>query len=139
MQNRGRPRLNERKNKMAWFYIFAAVLTEVSFVLAMKESHGFSKLLPTAFTIAVCMLNMYLLALSMRTLPAGVAYSILTGGGIVGVTLVGVLVYKDSVSVVKVIFFALIIVGMVGLRLTSEQSEKSPNSGTTQIADKQEH
>jgi quaternary ammonium compound-resistance protein SugE len=75
---------------MAWIYLFVAGLLEVVWAYFLKESNGFSRLAPSAVTIATMIASFGLLSMSMRTLPLGTAYAVWTGIGAVGTFAVGI-------------------------------------------------
>jgi quaternary ammonium compound-resistance protein SugE len=104
---------------MAWVYLVAAGFLEIIWAYAMKQSHGFTRVGPTAL-MAVAMVGSFgLLALAMRTLPLGTAYTIWTGIGAVGAFLVGILILGEAVSPMRVAAAALIVVGLVMMKLSS--------------------
>lgn len=102
---------------MAWIYLVAAGLLEIAWAYAMKASDGFTKPWPTAI-MAVAMVGSFgLLALSMRTLPLGTAYTIWTGIGAVGAFLVGIAVLGEEASLLRLTAAALIVAGLVVMKL----------------------
>lgn len=102
---------------MAWFYVCLAIATEIIFVLGMKHSHGFTRLVPTCVTLATSILNMWLLALAMRTISAGTAYAVWTGGGVVGTVLIGIFYYKEPATFFRMACVFMILAGAIGLKL----------------------
>lgn len=104
---------------MAWVYLVLAGILEVVWAYAMKQSQGFTRLLPTAL-MAVTMIGSFgLLSLSMRTLPLGTAYTIWTGIGAVGAFIVGIAVLGETVSGLRVAAAGLIVSGMVLMKLST--------------------
>ena len=104
---------------MHWIYLFIAGLFEISWAVGLKFSHGFSRTIPSVFT-AVCMIaSFYFLALALKNLPLGTAYAIWTGIGALGAVIVGVLLFKESVSPLRLMFVALLLIGIIGLKATS--------------------
>ncbi len=104
---------------MAWFILIAAGLLEVVWAFAMKQSHGFTRLGPTVVMVVAMVGSVGLLALAMRTLPLGTAYTIWTGIGAVGAFLVGVTVLGEAASPARVIAAMLIVAGLVTMKLAS--------------------
>ena len=105
---------------MAWILLLLAGLFEVVWSFTLKQSHGFSRLWPSLVTIAAALVSFWLLAAAMRSLPLGTAYAIWTGIGALGAFVVGILVLGESASAGRVLSAALILAGIVGLKLTSE-------------------
>lgn len=104
---------------MAWIYLFIAGVLEVVWAYAMKKSDGFSVLLPSVVTIVVMIGSFALLALSMKSLPLGTAYTIWTGIGAVGAFLVGIVVLGESVTPMRIAAAALIVSGLVMMKLST--------------------
>ncbi|MFQ3788479.1 quaternary ammonium compound efflux SMR transporter SugE [Halomonas sp. A29] len=102
---------------MAWFLLVVAGLLEVAWALGLKASEGFTRPLPSLFTIVAMAASFYLLAQAMKVLPVGTAYAIWVGIGAIGTVLLGILVYGDSASSLRLISLVLILAGMVGLKL----------------------
>jgi quaternary ammonium compound-resistance protein SugE len=104
---------------MAWVYLISAGLLEIVWAFAMKKSHGFTLLLPSLVTLVTMAASFALLALAMRSLPLGTAYTIWTGIGAVGAFLVGVTFLGDVMSLQRVIAAGFILVGLVLMKLSS--------------------
>ena len=104
---------------MAWIYLFVAGLFEIGFALGLKFSEGFTRPLPTVGMFAAGALSFYLLSVAMRSLPVGTAYAVWTGIGAAGTAVLGILLLEESGDVLRVLSNALILVGVVGLRLSS--------------------
>ncbi len=104
---------------MAWLCVFIAGLLEVAWAGCMKLSHGFSRLWPTVGTLVFMIISFFLLSLAMRKLPLGTAYTVWTGIGAVGSVLVGILFLGENASFERLACLALIVLGIVGLRLVS--------------------
>lgn len=104
---------------MAWVYLITAGVLEVVWAYAMKQSHGFTRLWPTAI-MAVTMAGSFgLLALAMRSLPLGTAYTIWTGIGAIGAFIVGIMMLGEQVSVTRLVAAGLIVSGLVMMKLAS--------------------
>ena len=103
----------------AWIMLGLAGLFEIVWAIGLKYAQGFTKLWPSAITIAAMIVSMYLLALAARTLPIGTAYAVWTGIGAVGAALLGMMLFAESANVVRLACIALIVAGIVGLKLSS--------------------
>lgn len=104
---------------MAWILLVIAGLFEVGWAYSMKESHGFTKPLPTILTIVLMIISFGLLAYAMKSLPLGTAYAIWTGIGAVGSFVVGILILGEVASAMRVLSVMLIVMGLVGLKVYS--------------------
>lgn len=105
---------------MAWVYLLVAGLLEVVWAFSMKQSHGFTRLVPSAITIVTMIASFGLLAVAMRSLPLGTAYTIWTGIGAVGAFLVGIFVLGEQVSSMRIGAAVLIVTGLVLMKLSSD-------------------
>ncbi|APZ97165.1 QacE family quaternary ammonium compound efflux SMR transporter [Sphingopyxis sp. QXT-31] len=104
---------------MAWIYLIIAGLFEIVWAFAMKQSDGFTRPGATAVTIAAMIASFALLALAMRTLPLGTAYTIWTGIGAVGAFVVGIAVLGEAASATRILAALLIVAGLVLMKLSS--------------------
>lgn len=104
---------------VAWVALFLAGVFEVVWAMIMKTSDGLRRPWPTVLTLAAMAVSVVLLAQAMRTLPVSTAYAVWTGIGAAGVAVFGVLVFGESANPLKLVSVALIIAGVVGLRLFS--------------------
>ena len=104
---------------MAWIYLFTAGVLEIVWAYAMKQSDSFTRPRPTAIMVVAMAGSVGLLALSMRTLPLGTAYTIWTGIGAVGAFLVGIAVLGEQASPTRLAAAALIVSGLVMMKLSS--------------------
>ncbi len=102
---------------MAWTLLGIAGLLEIAFAFAMKSSEGFTRLVPALFTVATGLSSVVLLSFSMRTLPMGTGYAVWTGIGAAGTAIVGVLALGDSAAPLRLLCIALILAGVIGLKL----------------------
>jgi len=103
---------------MAWIYLFFAGILEVVWAFAMKQSDGFTKLVPAAITIVAMLSSFTLLAIAMRSLPLGTAYTVWTGIGALGAFVVGVLVLGEPTHAMRTTAAALILGGIVLMKLS---------------------
>jgi quaternary ammonium compound-resistance protein SugE len=104
---------------MAWVFLFLAGLFEVGWAMGLKETDGFTRLVPSLLTAASMVVSLGLLGLALRTLPLGTAYAIWTGIGTVGTVVAGMMIYGEPASAVRLGCVALIVTGIVGLKLVS--------------------
>ncbi|KQR68002.1 molecular chaperone [Rhizobium sp. Leaf384] len=104
---------------MAWFFLFLAGLFEIGWAIGLKYTEGFSKPLPTIFTIAAMVASVVLLGVALRTLPLGTAYAIWTGIGTVGTVILGIVLFAEPATAVRLGCIGLIVAGIAGLKLTA--------------------
>jgi quaternary ammonium compound-resistance protein SugE len=104
---------------MAWVYLVAAGILEIIWAFTMKQSHGFTRLMPTIITVVTMIGSFGLLSVAMRTLPLGTAYTIWTGIGAVGAFVVGIMVLGEAVSPMRVLAAVLIVSGLVMMKLAT--------------------
>lgn len=104
---------------MAWVYLIIAGILEVVWSTALKYSEGFTKLWPSIVTIAGMVVGFLFLAKATKVLPMGTAYVVWTGIGAIGAVIVGILVFKEPAGLLRMLFLSCIIVGIVGLKVTS--------------------
>ena len=102
---------------MTWAVLFVAGLFEVVWALALKESHGFSKLAPTMVFVASLIISMVLLASALRDLPVGTGYAVWTGTGAVGAAIAGMIFFGESAALTRLLPIGLIAAGIVWLAL----------------------
>jgi len=103
----------------AWIMLGLAGLLEIIWAIGLKYADGFTKPVPSAITIAAMVASMWLLAQAARTLPIGTAYAIWTGIGAVGAALLGMMLFSESANVVRLGCIALIVAGIIGLKVSS--------------------
>lgn len=104
---------------MAWVYLLFAGFAEVFWATFLKLSEGFSKPLFSVITVAGMIVSFVLLAQATKTLPLGTAYGIWTGIGALGAVLVGIFVFKEPVTALRLIFAGVLLVGIIGLKISS--------------------
>lgn len=104
---------------MAWLILIVAGIFEIGWAVGLKYSDGFTKLVPSIWTIAAIIISMTLLGVAVRTLPVGTAYAVWVGIGTVGTVAFGIISLGEPVSIARVIFVLLIVVGIMGLKFTS--------------------
>jgi quaternary ammonium compound-resistance protein SugE len=106
---------------VAWIILAAAGLLEIAWAVGLKLSEGLTRPVVTALTILAMIASMGLLGLSLRTLPLGTAYVVWTGIGAIGTVIFGIALFGESAALLRLVCIALIVVGIVGLRLTEGQ------------------
>lgn len=104
---------------MAWAILFLAGLLEVGWAIGLKYTDGFSRLWPSAWTISAMIGSVWLLAIAMKSLPVGTAYSVWVGIGAVGTVALGIILFEEPADFARMASVALIIAGIVGLKLSS--------------------
>lgn len=104
---------------MAWVYLFFAGLFEIAWAVGLKYSESFTRLLPSVITAICLVISMVLLGLAVRSLPLGTAYAIWTGIGAVGALAAGILLFHEPATLARLFFASLIVVGILGLKLTA--------------------
>ena len=102
---------------MAWIILFVAGLLEVGWAVGLKQTAGFTRLVPSVLTVLSMVASLGLLGLALRTLPLGTAYAVWTGIGTVGTALLGVVLYGEPASPARIGCIALIVAGIAGLKL----------------------
>jgi quaternary ammonium compound-resistance protein SugE len=104
---------------MAWIVLFIAGLLEVVWALLLKQSENFTKPMPTIGFLVALVMSMFLLSQALKTLPVGTAYAVWTGVGAAGTAIVGMIWLGEPRDVLKLVSLALLVCGIIGLRLTS--------------------
>ena len=103
---------------MAWFLVVVAGLLETGFAIFLKQSHGLTRIAPTALFIIFALGSFGLLTLALRHLEVGSAYAVWTGIGAAGTAIAGMIWLSESVSAMKVISIILVVAGVIGLQLS---------------------
>ncbi|WP_306579134.1 quaternary ammonium compound efflux SMR transporter SugE [Pseudomonas sp.] len=104
---------------MSWIILFFAGLFEVGWAVGLKCTDGFSKPIPTVLTVGAMVISLGLLGLAMKELPLGTAYAIWTGVGAVGTVIAGIILFGESMALVRLVSVALIVCGLVGLKVSA--------------------
>lgn len=105
---------------MNWLILIVAGLFEVVWATALKMSNGFRNPLAAAVVVVGMALSVWLLAVAMKTIPMGTAYAVWTGIGAIGGVVVGIIAFGESASALRIASAALIIAGIVGLKLAAK-------------------
>ncbi|RAL22061.1 quaternary ammonium compound efflux SMR transporter SugE [Thermoflavimicrobium daqui] len=103
---------------MSWIFLVIAGLFETAWAIGLKYTEGFSRLVPSIFTVVCMVISFGLLSYSLKTLPIGTAYAIWTGIGAVGTVLFGMIFLKEPTNVMRILFILLIVAGILGLKFT---------------------
>jgi quaternary ammonium compound-resistance protein SugE len=101
---------------MDWLMLVLAGLLEIGWAIGLKYTEGFTRLLPSVATIAAMAASMTLLGLAARTLPIGTAYAVWTGIGTVGTALLGIALFGEPATFLRLLFVSLIVIGIGGLK-----------------------
>lgn len=109
----------EKGKGMNWAILVVAGLFEVGWAIGLKYTNGFTRLLPTVWTVLAMIISLGLLGVAMKTLPVGTAYSVWVGVGAIGTVVLGIVLLGEPASAPRVISVALILAGIVGLKLTT--------------------
>jgi quaternary ammonium compound-resistance protein SugE len=103
----------------AWLILFIAGILEVGWAVGLKYTEGFTKPVPSALTVLAMVVSMFLLGKAAQTLPIGTAYAVWVGIGAAGAALFGIFLFKEPASLLRIAFLGLLVVSIVGLKLTS--------------------
>ncbi len=103
---------------MAWVVLFSAGFVEIIFALSLKYNEGFTRLWPSVITALSGIGSFGLLMWAIKTLPLGTAYAVWTGIGAVGVAILGIFLFKESMDWLRLVSIGLVIVGIMGLKFT---------------------
>lgn len=101
----------------SWIALFAAGLFEVGWAVGLKYTQGFTRLVPSALTVAAMVVSLYLLAVALRHLPLGTAYAVWTGVGTVGTALLGIVLFGEPATAARLGCILCIVAGIAGLKL----------------------
>lgn len=102
---------------MAWIILFVAGLFEIGWAVGLKFTEGFTRPVPTVLTAVSLVASMGLLSWAVKSLPLGTAYAVWTGVGAVGTAIVGILLFKEPATAGRLVCLALIVSGILGLKL----------------------
>ncbi|WP_199433986.1 quaternary ammonium compound efflux SMR transporter SugE [Qaidamihabitans albus] len=105
---------------MAWAVLLVAALLELVWALALKQADGFSRLWPSVLGVGAAAVSFVLLTFALRSLPVGTAYAVWVGVGAFGVAVLGIVALGESASLPRLGFLALILAGVIGLRLVED-------------------
>ncbi|WP_047812539.1 quaternary ammonium compound efflux SMR transporter SugE [Rhodopirellula islandica] len=111
---------------MAWGYLLLAGLLEIGWAVGLKYTEGFSRPVPTLITIVIMIASFFTLSLALREIPLGTGYAIWTGIGAVGTAIAGMILFGESRDAIRLACIAVIVSGIVGLKLASSNSPAPP-------------
>ena len=103
----------------SWITLVIAGLLEICWAIGLKYTDGFTKLAPSIFTILTLIGSIYLLARASQTLPIGTAYGVWVGIGALGAAVLGIILFNEAASLTRIFFLALLLVAIIGLKLTT--------------------
>ena len=104
---------------MEWIYLILAGLLEMGWAIGLKYTEGFTRVVPSAWTLAAMAASVILLAWALKTLSVGTGYAVWTGIGAVGTALLGMIIFGESVAPLRLVSLTLIVLGMMGLKLSA--------------------
>lgn len=104
----------------SWIFLLIAGLLEICWATGLKYTQGFTKLIPSVFTVITLALSMYMLARAVEKIPMGTAYGVWVGIGSLGAAIMGIILFQESASPMRIFFLVLLLVAIVGLKLTAE-------------------
>lgn len=108
-----------RNPSMAWILLLLAGLLEVGWAIGLKYTEGFTRLVPSALTLAAMTGSVLLLGVAMKTLPVGTSYAVWVGVGAVGTAILGMVLFGEAANTGRLVSLGLIVAGIVGLKLTT--------------------
>ncbi len=104
---------------MAWTLLVLAGLMEIGWAIGLKYTEGFSRLWPSIFTAAAMLLSIVLLGMAVKSIPIGTAYAVWTGIGAVGTVILGIVLFHEPATALRLACVAMIVGGIVGLKIAS--------------------
>ncbi|GGZ26437.1 DMT family transporter [Asticcacaulis endophyticus] len=104
---------------LPWIYLIIAGVLEVCWAIGLKYTEGFTKPIPSAFTLITLALSMYLLAKAAEVLPIGTAYAVWVGIGALGAAILGIFLFQEAVTPLRVLFLVMLLVAIIGLKSTA--------------------
>ena len=104
---------------MHWMFLFFAGIFEVGWAIGLKYTDGFTRLVPTALTLASMIVSLGLLGLALKALPVGTAYAVWTGIGTVGTAILGIYLLDEPATAIRLGCIGLIVAGIIGLKLAA--------------------
>ena len=104
---------------MAWILLFIAGLMEIGWAIGLKYAEGFTRLVPSVLTLACMLGSIVLLGFALKTLPVGTGYAVWTGIGTVGTAILGIVLFGEPATALRLASIGLIVCGIVGLKLVT--------------------
>ena len=108
---------------MAWVVLFVAGLCEIGWAVGLKYTDGFTRLWPTVFTGVSLVASMALLGMAVKTLPLGTAYAVWTGIGAVGTVILGIVLFREPATAIRLVCVGLIVAGILGLKFFGSSAD----------------
>lgn len=103
---------------MPWVLLVIAGLLEVCWAIGLKYTEGFTRPLPSILTASAIVASMGLLSIAARSLPIGTAYAVWVGIGALGAAILGIVLFRETVTPMRVVFLGMLLVSIIGLKLT---------------------
>jgi quaternary ammonium compound-resistance protein SugE len=104
---------------MNWILLLVAGLFEIGWAIGLKYTDGFTRLWPTVWTAAAMVISLVLLGLALKTIPVGTGYAVWTGVGAAGTAILGIILFAEPATALRLGSIGLIVAGIVGLKLVS--------------------
>lgn len=104
---------------LAWVSLLVAGLLEICWAVGLKYTDGFSKLYPSLFTLVTLAVSMFLLAKAAQTIPIGTAYAIWVGIGALGTAIMGIMLFEEPLSLLRLVFLFVLLASIIGLKYSS--------------------
>ena len=104
---------------MAWVYLFVAGLFEIAWAIGLKYTDGFTRIVPSLFTLVSMVVSVVLLGLALKALPVGTGYAVWTGIGTIGTALLGIVLFGEPATAMRLVCIGLIVAGILGLKLAA--------------------
>ena len=114
--------------KRGWLFLLLASVFEIIFALSTNASQGFTVLGPSIATVVAAGFGIFFLSVALKTLDVGIGYTVWVGIGSIGTVVFGTIIFAEPVSVLKVLCFALIIGGIIGLKLADGVGDKEQSA-----------
>ena len=102
---------------MAWFYLFVAGLFEIGWAIGLKYTEGYTRLVPTVLTVGAMAASVVMLGLALKEIPIGTGYAVWTGIGTVGTVILGIILFGEPATALRLLCIGLIMAGIVGLKM----------------------
>ncbi|MBS7803103.1 quaternary ammonium compound efflux SMR transporter SugE [Rhizobiales bacterium TNE-4] len=102
---------------MAWVYLFIAGLFEIGWAIGLKYTDGYTKLMPTVLTIGAMIASVITLGWALKEIPIGTGYAVWTGIGTVGTAILGIILFAEPATAIRLACIGLIVTGIVGLKV----------------------
>jgi quaternary ammonium compound-resistance protein SugE len=104
---------------MAWIFLIVAGLFEVCWAVGLKYTDGFRRIFPSVLVVISIVASMIFLSLAERSIPIGTAYAVWVGIGVLGAAVLGIILFQDPITPARLVFLSLLLVSVVGLKLTA--------------------